>query len=469
MSLGKQCFTLTKEEKLRKLVRETIHRPPAKQGVNMLRRCALCFSTGKHLKLSYSVVRRLQTNSVKNEETADIVISGGGMVGAAMACALDKFGIRTCTVSPSSIDLFKSVGAWDEILQMRCHPVKRMQVWESCSDALITFNDENLVDDIAYVVENDVIQEALRRQLSKLSERVDVRYSTSASSFIIPGVTPGYDNINQNSWVTVNTTDDKTIKTKLLVGADGAQSPVRKAGGFHTVGWNYKQTAVVATLKLSEVTENNVAWQRFLPTGPIAMLPLSDQHSNLIWTTTPEFAKHLKEIPEDSFVDAVNDALVSQIIADVSSNSIRQLPPTIGGVEAKSRASFPLALLHSSNYAHRIHPLAGQGINLGFGDVKELKDVLVEAVSFGSDPGSLSHLTKYESSRQRKVLPVAATIDGLQKLYGTDFTPVVLLRTLGLQATNALSFIKVHLDTMKGEDAHNIQIQSQSIPQPPKS
>lgn len=421
------------------------------------------------------------------------------MVGTAMACALgheellkekkivllesapkktftlsDMFSNRTCAISPSSVDLLSSIGAWSEVEQMRCQSVKRMQVWDSCSDSLIAFDNEDLLDNLAYIAENNVVEEALRRRLEAVADRVDVRYQTSAKSYIIPGVTSGHGELHQNSWVTVKLQDNRALKTKLLIGADGLFSAVRKAGEFHILQRDYQQTAVVATLQVDESIDNSVAWQRFLPTGPIAMLPLSNKYSNLIWTTTPEMADHLKEIPEDSFVDAVNDAFwhdrdrndlavkAGEIFQDVLNTAIegrgtvQQLPPTVVGVGTDSRASFPLGLTHASNYilhrvallgdaAHRIHPLAGQGVNLGFGDVACLRDLLTDAVANGSDVGSLLHLTQYETQRQRAVIPVMVTIDGLQRLYSTNSTPVVLLRSLGLQATNSMGFIKDYI------------------------
>ena len=199
---------------------------------------------------------------------------------------------------------------------------------------------------------------------------------------------------------------------------------------------------------------------------------LSNTDSCLIWTTTSENAKHLKQLSEDSFIDAVNDAFWHErdrssvavsaggILDSVLSNILpggsygsRQLPPTIVGIATNSRASFPLGLVHSSSYAcprvafigdaaHRIHPLAGQGVNLGFGDVSCLRKLLVEVVQNGSDLGSLIYLAEYETQRQRSVLPVLGVIDGLQRLYSTSFTPLVILRSLGLQTVQSLHFLK---------------------------
>ncbi|KAJ4436626.1 hypothetical protein ANN_16757 [Periplaneta americana] len=261
------------------------------------------------------------------------------------------------------------------------------------------------------------------------------------------------------------------------IGADGANSQVRKAMNVQYLSWNYHQMGIVATLKLSEPTENVVAWQRFLPTGPIALLPLTDELSSLVWSTSIQQAKELLRLSDESFVDALNDALWKKYPRDkvvdiatqklneilesmfLSSNAVRQLHPSIASVEEGSRAAFPLGFGHSTRYvskgvvlvgdaAHRVHPLAGQGVNLGFGDVQCLSDLLCEAVFNGSTLGNMAHLRKYETLRQRHNVPTMLAVDGLQKLYGTTLTPVVVLRSLGLQLTHALNPVKVGTSTL---------------------
>ncbi|XP_078452405.1 ubiquinone biosynthesis monooxygenase COQ6, mitochondrial isoform X1 [Lampetra fluviatilis] len=454
----------------------------------------------------------------------DVVVSGGGMVGTALACALgtdpvlsDKrillleagkpkqFGTlpptysnRVSALSPGSITLLDHVGAWDHVCDMRSKAFKRMQVWDACSDALITFDKEDLVEDMGYVVENDVVMAALTRQLETLSDHVSVLYKTRVVKYEWPDslavmapekrqeAEEGPELIEKNkeeasgcSWVRVTLADGRILRTKLVIGADGPNSMARESAGIHTVRWNYDQSAVVATLQLSEPTENNVAWQRFLPTGPIAMLPLSERLSSLVWSTSHEHAKELLAAGHEEFVDAVNSAFVStgnwsennrsELVDTANSvfrslltvllpwgTSVRQLPPSVSGVDPASRASFPLGLGHATNYvrprlaligdaAHRVHPLAGQGVNLGFGDVACLRDVLSQAAYDGSDLGSLQHLSKYETTQQRQNLPTMLAIDGLKRLYSTTLGPVVLLRSLGLQATNALPFLKTQI------------------------
>ncbi|XP_004624910.1 ubiquinone biosynthesis monooxygenase COQ6, mitochondrial [Octodon degus] len=423
----------------------------------------------------------------------DVVVSGGGMVGAAMACALghdihfhdkkillleagpkkaleklpEMYSNRVSSVSPGSATLLSSFGAWDHVCNMRYRAFRRMQVWDGCSEALIMFDKDNL-DDMGYIVENDVIMHALTKQLEAVSDRVTVLYRSRAVGYSWPGP---FSMADSSPWVHITLGDGSTLQTTLLIGADGHNSAVRQAAGIPSVGWSYDQSAVVATLHLSEATENNVAWQRFLPSGPIALLPLSDTLSSLVWSTSHEHAAQLLSMHEEEFVDAVNSAFWSdanhtELISSATSAlqfavallkptkaSARQLPPSVARVDANSRVLFPLGLGHAAEYvrprlaligdaAHRVHPLAGQGVNMGFGDIASLLRHLSTAAFNGKDLGSMSHLTRYETDRQRHNTALLAATDLLKRLYSSRAAPLVLLRTWGLQATDAISPLK---------------------------
>uniref|UniRef100_A0A3B5A032 Ubiquinone biosynthesis monooxygenase COQ6, mitochondrial n=1 Tax=Stegastes partitus TaxID=144197 RepID=A0A3B5A032_9TELE len=439
-----------------------------------------CFNTEKHWSAVKIIRRGLvcaqhEGDSGKNE-VYDVIISGGGMVGSAMACSLgmdpnltgkkillleagkkkvmdkvpDAYSTRVSSISPGSATLLSGT------------------VWDACSDALITFDKENLQDEMAYIVENDIIVAAITKQLEGLSDNVQVKYRSKVVKYTWPMPHQAADSI---PWVQVTLANGETLQTKLLIGADGPNSMVRQELGIPTVKWNYDQSAVVAVLHLSEPTENNVAWQRFLPTGPIAMLPLSDTESSLVWSTSHQIAEGLLELDEESFVDAINSAFwsnenQSELIETAgslfrgalsaimpSAGSPRQLPPSVAGIGPKTRVMFPLGMGHASEYirhrvaligdaAHRVHPLAGQGANLGFGDVACLTQLLSQAAFNGKDLGAIQHLLEYETERQRHNLPMMAAIDLMKRLYSTNAAPVVLLRTFGLQATNMLPALK---------------------------
>ncbi|XP_055648735.1 ubiquinone biosynthesis monooxygenase COQ6, mitochondrial isoform X2 [Falco biarmicus] len=300
------------------------------------------------------------------------------------------------------------------------------------------------------------------------ADRVEVFYGSRAVGYTWPLSSHRCDT---SPWVQIELADGRRLQTKLLIGADGHNSLVRQKAEIKNIEHQYDQSAVVATLHLSEATDNNVAWQRFLPTGPIALLPLSDTASSLVWSTCHEHASELLAMDEESFVDSINSAFWSNVnhsdfidtagamfrsailLLTPAGTAVRQLPPSVAKADPESRAMFPLGMGHATEYvqhrvaligdaAHRVHPLAGQGVNLGFGDIECLARHLSAAAFNGSDLGSLRHLLKFETERQRHNVSLIAAIDVLKRLYSTRLTPLVLLRTWGLQATNALPLVK---------------------------
>ncbi|XP_071453969.1 ubiquinone biosynthesis monooxygenase COQ6, mitochondrial [Hetaerina americana] len=442
----------------------------------------------------YGVIKRNVHDDKVRSKTYDIIIAGGGMVGTAMACCLGKnpklsnhkillleesaektwelkpeYSNRVSALGSNSKAFLDSIGAWSHIEQSRFKEVKKMQVWDAFSEAVITFNDENLKDDIAYIVENDVCMSAINKQLKESKGPVETVYKAKIKSLNLPSKT----DYSKTGSVKVQLEDGTVYTCNLLIGADGANSRVRSAMGVNYLSWNYGQMGVVATLQLSEPTSNIVAWQRFLPSGPIALLPLTDELSSLVWSTSTEDAKLLLGLDSESFVDYVNEALWKQypiekpveaitknlssllhnIFGPTAAAGARQLPPSIKSVVEGSRAAFPLGFGHSTKYvgpgvaligdsAHRVHPLAGMGVNLGFGDVDCLQKKVAEAIYSGSEIGNSQYLLEYETERQRHNFPRMVFIDALHKLYGTSFMPVVLLRSVGLQLTDALTPLK---------------------------
>uniref|UniRef100_A0A8C0VD51 Ubiquinone biosynthesis monooxygenase COQ6, mitochondrial n=1 Tax=Cyanistes caeruleus TaxID=156563 RepID=A0A8C0VD51_CYACU len=402
----------------------------------------------------------------------DVVVSGGGMVGSAMAAVLghdihfhdkkialleagprkeyshmpDSYSNRVSSISPGSATLLSSCGAWDHVCSLRLKPFQRMQVWDACSEAMIVFEKDDL-DDMGYIVENDVIMSALTKQLDAVADRVEVFYRSKAVGYTWP--LPSHS-CGTSPWVQVELADGRRLQTKLLIGADGHNSMVRKEAEIKNIEHQYDQSAVVATLYLSE---------------------LSDTASSLVWSTSHDHAAELLTMDEESFVDSINSAFWSNInhsdfidtagamfrsaisLLKPSGTAVRQLPPSVAKVDPESRAMFPLGMGHATEYvqhrvaligdaAHRVHPLAGQGVNLGFGDIACLAHHLSAAAFNGSDLGSLKHLLKFETERQRHNVSLIAATDVLKRLYSTTLVPLVLLRTWGLQATNALPPVK---------------------------
>ncbi|XP_055603260.1 ubiquinone biosynthesis monooxygenase COQ6, mitochondrial [Uranotaenia lowii] len=440
---------------------------------------------------SFSVAaNEKQTTTDKPEEYYDVIIAGGGMVGTTLACALGKnsrlsdrkillleaaksgfkppasgfFSNRVSALSHGTQRLMQSIGAWQQIESVRAKPVLKMQVWDACSDALITFNYDDLSENIAWIVENDVLLGSVYQQLEQV-KNVEIRYGAKVEECVLMR-----DGANRSK---VRLSNGDLVGCELLIGADGYNSLVRRAMGSDNFSIGYNQMGLVATLKLDPTgsSGNATAWQRFLPTGPIAMLPLADDVSSMVWSTSVPEAKRLMQLDEKAFVAEVNAAfnkqypknnVVSEVLKQVNSfvsaatGQKLEPAPMVQGIFENSRGAFPLALGHTSTYvgqgvclvgdaAHRVHPLAGQGVNLGFGDVQCLTNVLGEANYSGLGLNNLSQLVRYEQERLKHNVPVLATVHGLQRLYNTDFPPIVGLRSVGLTITNALPVVKKFL------------------------
>ncbi|XP_057372852.1 ubiquinone biosynthesis monooxygenase COQ6, mitochondrial-like [Daphnia carinata] len=449
-----------------------------------------CMNRLFSLSKQASVTLSLRFNHSPAARHYDIIISGGGMVGFAMACSLGRndrlknqkilllessnykelnlseYNLRVCALNLNSKLLLESLGAWQHIVNARYSPVKKMQIWDACSDAAITFGKADLSEDIAWIVENDLIQDSLMKEVQH-ENQVDVQYQSKVIHYRLPK--------HADDSVHVTLEDGSHLTTDLIIGADGYNSGLRQAMKTQYITYDYNQMAVVATLRISESTENVTAWQKFLPSGPIALLPLSSSLSSLVWSTDKKSARDLLQLPPEIFIDRINQAVwnnedmnymaqnvserLFQLLKVCRINSqeenetdTRQLPPSVVGIEGH-QAAFPLSFGHSVKYvspkavligdaAHRVHPLAGQGVNLGFGDVAALSQVINEAIDNGSEAGNYLYLQKYQSNRQLINLTVMAAVHGLHLLYGTTSLPQVLLRSLGLTITDSLSSVK---------------------------
>jgi 2-octaprenyl-3-methyl-6-methoxy-1,4-benzoquinol hydroxylase len=227
---------------------------------------------------------------------------------------------------------------------------------------------------------------------------------------------------------TVELDNGRVLKGRLLVAADGGFSKVRLAAGMGVSGWDYEQHALVLTVDTAE-GQQDITWQRFTPTGPQALLPLSGAHASLVWYNTPEAVKRLRALPDD--------ALLAELL--------QAFPPCLGDIQAISaRGSFPLRRQHALGYvkggvaligdaAHMIHPLAGQGVNIGLLDAAALAEVLVAAQRKGADIGGQTVLARYESMRRRNNLLMMTVMDAFYRAFGNNLPPLRFIRNMGLE------------------------------------
>jgi 2-octaprenylphenol hydroxylase len=358
----------------------------------------------------------------------DLVVVGGAMAGAGVAAlaaadsrtagqriallepkpaaapaAADPLDLRVSALSHASRQLLVKTGAWTAVQARGACAYQRMVIWEERGeptgrDALVFDAAELGEPDLGCIAENRAVQAALAD--SAVAHGVVLLRAGLAT------ITPGGDAIR------VATTDGREYRAGLVVGADGAESAVRQQAGIDVRASDYGQRAVVTHLKC-ERPHADTAYQRFLDTGPLALLPLADGRVSLVWSTTPEMAEDLVRCDEAQFAGRVTQASAG----------------VLGRLEAAApRASFPLRLLHARRYAadrvalvgdaaHTVHPLAGQGINLAFLDAAALVDVLGDALAAGDDPGELRVLRRYERWRKAEALPAILLLDGLKRLF----------------------------------------------------
>ncbi len=379
----------------------------------------------------------------------DLIISGGGMVGAMLVCALGqtdlniallegtpleriqpntKLDYRVSAINRASQRIFAAVGAWENMTAWRVSPFRAMQVWDAAGSGQIHFDSADLGEPLlGWIIENRVIQAALLERAQQLP----------AVTLRCPAALESAEPLTENGGWQVQLTDGCVLTTRLLVGADGAQSKVRRLADIDASGWDYDQQAVVANVRTAE-PHQETAWQRFLPAGPLAFLPLADGRCSIVWSTAPETADELLARDEADF---------ARMLADAFDRRLGEI------VEVGPRSAFPLRLQHARAYvkpglaligdaAHVVHPLAGQGVNLGLLDAATLAEVILDALATGHDFSSIKTLRRYERRRKGDNLLMLGVMDGFKRLFGNTLPPVRLLRNLGLNLTDAIGPLK---------------------------
>lgn len=377
----------------------------------------------------------------------DIVIVGGGMVGSALACAVASSGLRIAvidSVKPQAFDdseydlrvsavtlgskaIFETVGVWQAMTEQRVSCVDAMEIRDEGRCGRIRFDSAEMAQPcLAYIIENRVILHALQDRMNAF-HNIDYLAPVQIASIV-----------TDDQQALVDLVSGDKLKTRLVVGADGANSLVRKLSGIEVDGWSFRQKAIVATV-ISELGHDRIARQRFLATGPLAFLPLDDvYYCSIVWSADNGRADELIALDDAAF-----NTELQQAFGD-----------TLGTVQLVSpRAMFPLMAAHAKQYlrerivlvgdaAHRIHPLAGQGLNLGLGDIAVLAEVLVEASQAQNDIGAFRILRRYERWRRGSNALMLGAMDGFKRLFGSDNDVVRGLRNFGLEITDNVPVLK---------------------------
>ena len=380
----------------------------------------------------------------------DILVAGGGYVGLSLAVAVKKaaphLAVEVVDGAPEHVwgkderafalvaaarNLLDVLGIWDEIAP-EAEPIRRMVITDSRTadpvrPVFLTFEGAGSGDDgqpFAHMIPNRAITRSLLRQAELLG--VTIRWSTSADGF-----TAG-----QHA-TTVSLSDGTERQTRLLVACDGVRSKLRDMAGIKTVRFDYGQSGIVTTVE-HERPHEGTAEEHFLPAGPFATLPLTGNRSSLVWTERTEDARRLVESDDLVFEEELERRFGHKLGALKVVGGRRAFP--LGLTLARGFVAPRFAL--AGDAAHGIHPISGQGLNLGFKDVAALAETIVEADRLGLDIGAMSVLERYESWRRFDTVRMGITTDVLNRLFSNDVTPLRVLRDVGLGVVDRLPGLK---------------------------
>lgn len=377
---------------------------------------------------------------------ADLIIVGAGMVGSALALALKDSGLdillidgsplsvkpfdaeaafepRVSALSAASQRILDRLGAWPGVVARRASPYGEMQVWDGTGTGAIHFSAASVhADVLGHIVENRVVQDALLEPLH------------DSGIGLMPNARLEHLRHSGDDWL-LTLVDGRQLRAPLVIAADGANSAVRRLAGCATREWDYLHHAIVTSVRC-EQPHRRTAWQRFTDDGPLAFLPLDrqgDEHwCSIVWSVTPEEAERLMALDDEAFCSALGEAFEHRL----------------GRVEhSDPRLCIPLRQRHAKRYvepglaligdaAHTIHPLAGQGVNLGFLDAAVLAEVLLHAHARGECLADEKVLSRFERRRMPYNLGMMAAMEGFERLFQADPLPLRWLRNAGLRWVN---------------------------------
>jgi len=394
------------------------------------------------------------------QQQYDIIIVGAGIVGTALACKLaqdnptlkivvveaatfkpnytaTEFDARVVALTIASQQLLQDIGAWPSIISNRFCPYTHMHVWDGTGTGSIDFDCREVGESaLGSIVENSVIVEALLQQL-KLQQldntNVKLMCPAKVSAINLPSA---------NELALVILKDGTSLRAKLIIATDGAQSPIRHMAHLETREWEYGHTAIISTVQ-TEKSHQYTARQCFTEHGPLAFLPLETNEGNtnvcsIVWSAETAFAQQLLALNEADFSDALGRAFEHRL------GAIKHIT---------QRYSFPLMQRHCKHYfkpgvvvagdaAHTIHPLAGQGVNLGLQDVVALADEIHRAMERNFSLADISILERYQRRRKGPNLAMMGVMEGFKQLFAQDSLPLRWLRNMGMRQLDKTHLIK---------------------------
>jgi len=379
-------------------------------------------------------------------DDVELLIAGGGLnglllgvacAGAGLAVAIvdpqdptallaDHFDGRSSAIGYGSHKVFEAIGLWPAIAS-DAEPIREIRVADDDSPLFLHYDHRELDAGVplGYIVENRILRRALIRRVRSIPNLM----------FLAP---LAVDSVSTSPFgAGAMLSDGRQIRARLVAGADGQKSPLRRAAGIQTVEWRYPQTGIVTTVR-HQRPHNGVAVEHFLPAGPFAILPMTGDRSSIVWTERAELAPRLADLPDAAFA-AELAARFGDFLGTVEPIGPRWTYP-LTLLLAKSYVATRLALIGEA--AHAIHPIAGQGLNLGIRDVAALAELVIDARRLGLDIGDESVLLRYQQWRRFDALALATVTDGLNRLFSNSLLPVQLARDVGLAAVNRFPPLK---------------------------
>ena len=388
---------------------------------------------------------------VPSMDRSDVIILGGGLIGLALACALDSSGLsaivvdpadpeqwktaafdgRTSAVSSSSMRMLQTIGVLDHLPEPGC-PIRTIKVADGLDRGGLAFETGEGDEPLGWMNENRNLRAALRVR-AEAGRKLWLLWKSRAVAVE-----------RADAGVMVSLEDGRKLSAPLLVAAEGRNSPTREAAGIRIARWRYDHTAIVSVLN-HDLPHENVAYEIFYPAGPFALLPMTDDkaghRSAIVWSIRSDDAPGLLSLEDVDFAAEAKVAM-GGFLGDISLAAPRSTYP-LGFHHAAQITGQRLALVGDS--AHAMHPIAGQGLNVGFRDVAALAQVLVEGARVGLDLGDRQLLDRYQRWRSLDTLMVAMATDSLTRIYGVQGRAASVVRRFGMSVIDRIAPVKDRL------------------------